>query len=821
MDYNPRFAGRLRGAGVREDVDEFGRTPRQNDRSKPYSRNQRPYNNGNDQNRRGGRGGGFRYNQNNRNNSKSEAELKLEKITTSIVKFGDEINSSTDFHAISDSLISEYSNDNAAVSAEILKYLIYSVKELVYKHKVYITLFGLLAQKNPEIGSALLSQLFIELQTAVDHLDWRLIRILLRFIGGLVKTRIYTSNSFVSLLNSFLEPVFSNSTICLKSSCLVWLIGCTLCFTGECLVDDPELESILQGIDQYCLRFSEDPVLDRVSNPIRNVQSSSLELMRIALTKLYDSNFQSDLFIDTISPYLSDFDSVEPYDMPSLDFSVFNLSSDSPIKGSKAGKRFGFYIPCGYLEFLFDDTQYDNLSVEKFLLYEMISDSMAIFNVNRKAASSLLHTIGCLNKNIISLHQFRFKQEPLDDSFDDQSISISGDHKLSLEKMIVTVLFSQLFDMPFSPIPAVYYSSLAVELRKQNEEIYKDIIEESLNKMFERSLDSECSDRLADFHSFYVSNYDYRYDYLESSNKQILKVSISKQIRLSYYDYIKAIVIDKMPDLISDKKPALKFKYVISEIDEKTKAVSIAVGKCMKANGTAEMVLNILKEHYGEVGNEYLKLEMLIEHMLFSGSKSFSHLLGSIEKYQSAVKAICSQITDGNQRQFISDVISRFWAGNPQFLEISLDKYMNYQLIDPQSVINTVISDKHGFLLFDRWDIIIDLVNKLELRVFQLNLRLGICESENETQMLNSLMEGLELDLEQAIVHVFERFVEFLSSNNEDDGQSNEEMLFARFIEFNRRYSHQMAKISGKLEQLLIGSGENLKMIFETCIRYF
>ncbi|OMJ23014.1 Nuclear cap-binding protein subunit 1 [Smittium culicis] len=821
MDQNSRFAGRLRGVGNQDEVDEFGRARRQKSyNNKPYSRPFKPNNNRNNSN-------GYRnnYNRNNSNSqNKPEKDLVLERITTSIVKLGDDSKDSGNFEEMCDSILSDY-NSNEAYAAEIKKYIIYSVKELVYKHKVYITLIGLINQKNSDLGLVLFNEIFNELKKAINEFDWRLIRILLRTIGGFVETNMLAPESFIQILNNFLEPIYSNSTISFKSSCLVWVVGTTICFTGNAILGknlDSELENILQAIDQYCSGVTEEPVLNRITNPIQNLNHKTFSFLRSTLGNMYNSSFQNNLIVNTCEIYKDNFASATTHQLPELDFSLIQSNIDTAIKGSKAGKRFGFYAPCGYLEFLLSDSDSEEISPEKFLMYEMISDLMAVLSVNRKAAATLLHTVDCLNKDTIfsKVCSPKIKQESPDDiSEDDQNLN------LNLEKMVVTVIFSQLFDLPFNSVPPVYFSSLAVELCLQHE-MYKEYIETALNKLFECTLDPECVDRLADFHSFYVSNNNYVYTYLETSDKDILKASIKKQIRLSYYDYIKAIVYDKMPEIVPESKPSHKFKYVISEIDEETKNVSIAVGKCMKANGSAEMIINILKEHYQGPDSGYLKLEMLIEHMLLSGSKGFSHMIGSIEKYSSVVEVVCQEIHDGNQKQFISNIISRFWNGNPQFLSITIDKYLNYKIIDPISIINTMMTDTFEFLFFEKWDIIINLVNKLELRINQLNYRISHSQQSNEIEMLKELLVGLELDMQQAIIQIFEKFAMLFVllqslEISESDKRQQEESLVGRFIEFNRRYCHHIKKTSSELEGILSNSGEILRTVFEVTKRYF
>ncbi|PVU99438.1 hypothetical protein BB559_000711 [Furculomyces boomerangus] len=817
MDLNSRIGARVYNNRNEGDVDEFGRERKFNSHNrKPYDR---PYNQGGRYNE--GRQGGYRSgNYNSRNSNRNPPagppiDKKLENLKMTIITVGDEADEISNLEALTEVLCREYYTSELYTS-EIKTTISNCIKELVYKNSIYIALIGLLNERNSVIGKEILDNLFQDLQVAINNLDWRLIRVFLRTIGGLIQTNIISSSSTINILDNLLQPVLESNTPSFRSSCLAWIVGSTLLFIGKPLLKKEygmELGRLIDIIEGYHNIISENPIIARINRPFGGNQNGFLDTLVSILRKQISSGFENELLANTCESYESNFSSATTHDPPELDLSTVK-DIEIATKGGKAGKRMDYYEPNDYMQWVLDDNEDEDISIEKYMFYELIADCISVVNTNRKAAARLLHSINSVSK--VKISSSTISPASNEDMVDDQIAIKSEVSEIEMEKSIIVVLFSLMFDLPFNEQPAVYYMSLTVELRKINPEVYSKFIETAINKIISRSVDTECMDRLADFHSLYLSNFEYIWDYNDTPNPQFMKTSISKQIRLSYYDNIKETCRDN-PDLISETKPTHKFKFLVSNMDEDTKNVSIAVGRCIKNNGTGEEVLNILNQHYGANDQVYEKLEMLIEHMLLSGSKSFSHLLNSIEKYKPVVEAICSQISANDYKLFIASIIKRFWAGNSQFLAIAIDKYLNYQIINPQSIVDAMMTEDMEWVNYDHWEIVSSLVSKLVLRVNQLKYRIGQTDSsrEQEMYMLNELLAGLEKDLEQTILQILVKFSEF------DTNSGNNEMAFGRYIEFCRKYCHQMVKYHNEISAQFDGGDENLRLIFDTILGYY
>jgi len=72
-------------------------------------------------------------------------------------------------------------------------------------------------------------------------------------------------------------------------------------------------------------------------------------------------------------------------------------------------------------------------------------------------------------------------------------------------------------------------------------------------------------------------------------------------------------------------------------------------------------------------------------------------------------------------------VVADFWKYNPQFLEIILDKLVNYRVVEPSNIITWILSD---IILSDQythlyvWSILRNTLKKVVLRVQQIKAKL-------------------------------------------------------------------------------------------------
>lgn len=124
---------------------------------------------------------------------------------------------------------------------------------------------------------------------------------------------------------------------------------------------------------------------------------------------------------------------------------------------------------------------------------------------------------------------------------------------------------------------------------------------------------------------------------------------------------------------------------------------------------------NTMSETDSESSVDHMKF--LVECLMMSGSKSFSHIMNVIERHIKLIKSI-TRLPE-QKIQFIRH-IAEFWRDNKQFFEITIDKLMNYGVLDSDAVCEWSIG------MFDTecdrwyiWSILKNCVHKSNLRVMQ------------------------------------------------------------------------------------------------------
>ncbi|PVV05384.1 hypothetical protein BB560_000102 [Smittium megazygosporum] len=739
--------------------------------------------------------------QENSENQDNPRTYLIKKINNSIVTLGDISKDKERVNQLVDFLLEEASKDEETKNI-ICSTIVSCCKELVYQYKLYSSLIGLLNVKNSDIGNQIITDLGSDLQSCMNSMDWFGLRIILRVFGTLVEVNVIEASAVIRILESFLELVKSSNAISVRSTCLVWVVGSTLVFVAESLVSKGHLDVILpmiETIEKYYSMVASDQQVASISSPFKNSTNKRLETTTLVLKSLAATSFESSLIFNTCKMYSEEFESATIHSLTTLDFSVF-IDTDLAFK-AKSGRSTGYYDPNGFMEQIFWDKGNEKQTIQRYLLFELISDCIVTISFNRKANSKLVHSIlmFCDNDVVVktSLQDMIFDQEAnrqknsstldnadenmesndLESKTGDSVSVVDSSSKLEIEKAILVALFTLMFDLPYLTRPLIYLTSLSVELRILNPQVYSKLFEISIKKLLESDQLSKGSmDRICDFHSVYVSNFKYSFNYEGFKQfPEFLKITLKKQVRLSYLDQIKLLPqfegIDF--DSLNIRKTVPKFKFIIGTMDDEIKEISISVGKCMKDGGSATDVLRILDQAYGKQ-KPYEKLEMLIEHMLLSGSKSFSHMLNSIEKYSPVVQAIYEQMNEEsgdneeNEKKrtlFVAQIIKRFWSENLQFLEIAMDKYVNYKLISPESVVDVLINEDFSFLEFEVWDMIINLVSKLVLRMNQLKMRISSESAANgdEGERINvfrALLDNLNKDLELVIVNIMKKFID-------------------------------------------------------------
>lgn len=800
MDFNGRVGGPRRSGG--RDVDEFGRERR----SRPHQR--KPY----DRPQRGRRG--------NHNISDSTANMGSgmlggeakdieSRLSSLIVKVGDKNTPALQNNLDALSVVLE--KDFAKHEVTVLRTFRQCILELPWKVTVYSTLAGLLNAKNSETGEKIVKLMHGVLCKKLAEGQWTSVKILMRFFALLVSTNTISAPTLVSMIDVFIKPVQeSDGAVSANNNCYVFVVMSTLLWAGHSLQEHApeELEQRLGVIAKYVQQHSEQTANNSITTIFHDAAPKGINVLAYLYDVLQSVATNEQWKIDAIfAPYelfANEFSQAKQHELP--EEPLLELLNTTPISS--------FHTPSEFLQLVPSPLEH---FVRRYILQDFMADGMTQLEGNRKDCG----------KYLLQIHELCGEDVCTVMAASETPENVDPENTLVFEYMLAEVLMSSLLQLPEGQYQEMYYTSLAVELRKAEPEIMANVLEALIENVVMRikSVDVECINRLSNWLAVYISNFGFDWDWNkwenvanedeDSPRRCFVQETLLKLIRLSYLDRIKSIVPESFTVLIPSRAPTHNFKFTIQAMDDRTREVSIALGKCLKSKGTVDQALAILQEHYSQWtdidddARQSLAREMLIEHILLLGSKTFSHMLNAIEKFMPALQ----KYGDSPEAKLqIAKVAEDFWVKNPQFFAITIDKLMNYRVIDPSTVISMLFDAEHrgSWHKFYLWEILTNTVSKVNMRVEQLQTRLEAAQQAASNEMADEVSEDVEhvestlaqmvQEQKDVIVSTIRSFVQLLSSDGCTSGELDRAWLLGRFKEFLRRYRVQVLENVETLE---------------------
>ncbi|KAJ1871482.1 Nuclear cap-binding protein subunit 1 [Coemansia sp. RSA 990] len=818
MDFSGRLGGR-HGGGARGDVDEFGRERR----NRPHHR--KPYDRPNRGGSRGNQGGGRAM------SMVDDANDVESRLSSLIIKVGDK-NIPT-LQSNLDALGVVLEKDFTKHEITVLRTFRQCILELPWKVTVYSTLAGLLNAKNSETGAKVILLMHATLRQELARGHWGSVKVIMRFFALQVKTRAISIETLLSMIDAFLKPVADEpGSVSGRNSCLVFIAMSTLLWAGQSLNEQApaELESRLGIAEQYVQAHGEANANNTLATVLHdapckgpNVLAHLLEILRAVA----EEGWNIDAVCTPYTMFTGEFAQATQHELPELQLPTDLLASS-------------YYTPPEILQLVPHPPEF---TVRRYIMQDFISDTITQLEGNRKdCAKFLLQVHGLCNEDVCSV--MTTAQNPED---------VDAESSLVFEYMIAEVIFSFLMQLPEGRYREMYYTSLAVELRKAEPQIMSTVLETAVENVVARieNMDVECVNRLCNWLAVFISNFGFQWDWSKwedvvgehenAPRRRFVQETLLKLVRLSYLDRVKAHLPESSESLVPQKTPGHNFKFTLQAMDERTKAVSVAVGKCLKNKGTPEQALEILHSHYSQwtdlddAERQMLAREMLTEHVLLLGSKTFSHMLNAIEKFMPALQ----QFGDTPEAKLqIATVVEDFWIKHPQFFAITIDKLINYRVIDPVTVIEMLFSHSHkgSWSQFHLWEILRNTVNKVNMRVEQLQSRLVaaqkaadaiVADSDTAAEQQAESVEHVESVLAQmlqeqkdVVISTTRHFVQLLSSSEGTTDELDRAWLLGRFKEFMRTYRLQVMENAQALEEVAFTpeASQDTRQVFE-CTR--
>ncbi|ORX59900.1 ARM repeat-containing protein [Piromyces finnis] len=698
----------------------------------------------------------------------SKQETVTQRLQRLILKIGDKINSNlqSDLESLAKVLNDEYNSHKDV----ILNTLKACITEIPTKTGVYATLTSLLNSNSYEFGVEIISTNCDAMDEALKHGKWTTVKLLMRYFASLINLNTITPYSFIGMIETFLGAIHEHDVRMERSDFFVYCVLSTLPWACEYLNEkaSSELEKIYLAIEEYM-----NSRIQKMESLGRSPTLQSLQYYRDCDSPYEQVDYLESLWRQTIQLKAENW---EVKVLPKT-YKLFENISLMVVNGNLNQELRNFTLPPdsqdikymtpGTKFWIFDDSlinvENSNIhlpltsSITRYILYDIAADTLNIFSINHKECTRFL---------------LQYK-----DSFNSEYLD---EINCNVYEAVMEVIFAEMLKLPSSDIKQIYYNTIVIDMCKGLMDKIPGVFGRTFRSLFNRfdlseygGLDVECIRRMTEFFSHHLSNFAYIWNWKDwipilekdplSGQYVFIRETLEKCIRLSYYDRIKPLLPQEFTesDIFSKTAPCTNYKYQNNDFGDQTLYEYAQEIYNAFRSKTPPQEINVILEKINnyvseknknnsmdvdeqELDPESIVLEIVIQSAMMVGSKSFSHILNVVERYISILTSLnaTNEAKDKTVR-FVAD----FWKYNPQFLEIILDKLVNYRVVDPSNIISWILSD---IILSDQytnlyvWSILRNTLKKVVLRVQQIKAKLEYTKMSYKEQEEKSMLDDKE-----------------------------------------------------------------------------
>ncbi|XP_022861062.1 nuclear cap-binding protein subunit 1 [Olea europaea var. sylvestris] len=639
----------------------------------------------------------------------------------------------------------EYSED------DILVFLLQCAEQLPHKIPLYGTLVGLLNLENEDFVTKVVENTQANLQAALDSGNCDRIRVLMRFLTGLMCSKVLQPSSLVVLFETLLSSAATTvdddkgnpSWQARADFYITCILSCLPWGGGELVEQVPEeIERVMAGIQAYMsirrhvsdTGFSVFEDIDESNEP--DNEKDFLEDLWSRIQDLSNNGWKLD---SVPRPHLS-FEA-QLVAGKSHDFGPISCPDQSDPPTALSGIAFGRQKHEAESKYpqrirrlnIFPSSKYEDVQpIDRFVVEEYLLDVMLFLNGCRKECASYMVGLPV---------SFRY------------------------EYLMAETIFSQLLLLPQPPFKPMYYTLVIIDLCKSLPGAFPAVVAGAVRALFDKiaDLDMECRTRLILWFSHHLSNFQFIWPWEEwahvldlpkwAPQRVFVQEILEREVRLSYWDKIKQS-IESAPVLeeLLPPKGTPNFKYSSEDGDKTEHALSSELIGMVKGRLSAREIVSWVDNSVLAIHGLDIALSVVVQTLLNIGSKSFTHLITVLERYGQVISRICS---DQDKQVMLISEVSSFWKNNAQMTAIAIDRMMGYRLISNLAIVRWVFSPSNvnQFHISDRpWEILRNAVNKTYNRISDLrkemsSLKKSVLSAEESASKARAELSAAESKL--------------------------------------------------------------------------
>ncbi|KAK3151596.1 hypothetical protein QOZ80_3AG0247890 [Eleusine coracana subsp. coracana] len=628
----------------------------------------------------------------------------------------------------------------------IFEFLLQCAEQLPHKIPFFGVLIGLINLENEDFAKAIVDTTQANLQDALHNENRDRIRILLRFLSGLMCSKVVAPSSIIEMFETLvssaatiLDEETGNPSWQPRADFYVYCILASLPWGGQELFEQvpDEFERVLVGIQSYIgIRRHFDDIAfsvfetdeghspnkkDFMEDLWERIQALSRNGWRVKSVPKPHLSFEAQL-VDGKSHRVSPISCPPP---------TLSQSSSEILKGQEKHEADLKYPQRLRRLHIFPANKAENMQpVDRFVVEECILDVLLFFNGCRKECAFYLVSLPV---------SFRY------------------------EYLMAETIFSQLLLLPNPPFNPIYYTLVIIDLCKALPGAFPSVVVGAVHALFDRisNMDMECRTRLILWFSHHLSNFQFIWPWQEWSyvkdlpkwapQRVFVQEVLEREVRLSYFEKIKQSIEDaaELEELLPPKAGP-NFKYHSDESNENTdghRSSKELVGM-IRGKKTIRDIISWVEEQIIPANDAEFALAVVSQTLLDVGSKSFTHLITVLERYGQVISKLCP---NEEMQLMLMDEIGAYWKNSTQMTAIAIDRMMGYRMLSNLAIVKWVFSPANveQFHVSDRpWEILRNAVSKTYNRIS--DLRKDIQSLKKGLQVAKEVSAKAVKELEEA-----------------------------------------------------------------------
>lgn len=394
----------------------------------------------------------------------------------------------------------------------------------------------------------------------------------------------------------------------------------------------------------------------------------------------------------------------------------------------------------------------DPATADGWVMQSIILDMIHLYEVNRTECAKTLLSL----PSFVLPHTF-VAPPPKPAPGEEAPAPEAGEWVLATT--LVSTILACVLRLPDPANKVVYYTALIRELcLLEGAKIAPPLglAVRNFYSSLEDGVDPELVRRFAEWFATHLSNFVFQWLWKDwqvdldlprsHPKRQFMYRIIELEVRLAYLDRIEQTLPEKMMDEKATGAAALQDTDPVLPLAEGTPEMESfeIISKQLRDRTPAETVLANIREMAQLDPADAIPLQYRqigIYALLQLGARSFSHFLNATERYTALLRGLAS---DAAQKRDLLVCISQYWKYNSQTRVVTMDKYLQYGLVEVDDVINLIfdwLSEQNAetaaaerttaWTDFHAWEILSMVLDKAMGRVFQMQRKVSELEEED------------------------------------------------------------------------------------------